>query len=136
MKYGSEHEKKLMWMILERVQDPEESIFRLVMKIEKRAGKSHPTINTKIRDLILMKLQAEITFDEFKEIFIVFFCKTVIFYFLNFKNSINSRHSTFVPKLQNFLKAYLPRFKKGCQNVKKRQIPKPRFFPITQKDKE
>lgn len=69
-------------MILERIDDPEESVFRLILKIEKRGGKTHPTIEQKIRDLILTKLQAEITFEEFKRLFIILFCKIVSLIFI------------------------------------------------------
>lgn len=64
-------------MIIERMMDPTESVFRMVMKVMKRDGKSHPAIEKSIRDLVLKKLQSELTFQEFKDLFIILFCKTV-----------------------------------------------------------
>lgn len=64
-------------MIIERNQDPTESVFRMIMKIAKRDGRSHPAIEKSVRDLVLKKLQSEITFKEFKDIFVILFCKMV-----------------------------------------------------------
>ena len=51
-----------MWMSLERNDDPEESLFKYLMKIEKRRGKTHEEIEKRILKLIIVKLQAEMTY--------------------------------------------------------------------------
>lgn len=77
IKYDSIEEKKAIWMSLERKEDPDESIFKLLMKIEKRKGKSHEQIESRILKRIRTKLQAEMTYDEFENTFLVYFCKLV-----------------------------------------------------------
>jgi len=64
-------------MIVEREHDPEQSLFKLAKKIEKRNGRSHPTIEIKMRAILLNKLQAELTYDQFTHLFIIIFCKMV-----------------------------------------------------------
>ena len=80
MKYDSFEEKRLFWMIVERHQDPEKSVFRLVRKIENRSGKTHESIESRIRAILGYKMQAELTYREFRELFIVLFCKMVSFW--------------------------------------------------------
>ena len=56
IKYDTIEEKKLLWMTFERNEDPEESLFRLLMKIEKRKGKTHSQIEQRILKWIRIKL--------------------------------------------------------------------------------
>jgi hypothetical protein len=64
-------------MIIERIDDPEQSIFKLAAKIEKRKGRTHPAIEAKMRMIIVNKLQAQLTLQEFKNLFMIIFCKMV-----------------------------------------------------------
>ena len=77
IKYESFENKKMVWLILERLHDPEVSIFKLIRKIEKRNNRTHESIEMRIKKLILIKLQSELTYEEFKDLFIIVFCKMV-----------------------------------------------------------
>lgn len=127
IKYSSIEDQKLVWMTLERQEDPEESLFRLLMKIEKRNGRTHEQIESRILKWIRIKLQAEMTYNEFENHFLVYFCKL---------NNINAKHSTFKRKFPNFLEVYVPRIIQAAENVNGKRKKSARHFPITQKDKE
>lgn len=77
MRYETIEDKKLMWMALERGDDPDESIFKLLMKIEKRNGKSHEEIEKRIQKWLALKLRSEMTYQEFEDHFLIHFCKFV-----------------------------------------------------------
>ena len=66
LSYNSLEEKLHTWMIIERLQDPEESIFRMINKIIQK-GKYDERIEVRIRPIMLPKLHSELTFDEFVE---------------------------------------------------------------------
>ena len=66
LSYKSLEEKLHTWMIIERLQDPEESIFRMINKIIQK-GKYDERIEFRIRPIMLPKLHSELTFDEFVE---------------------------------------------------------------------
>lgn len=119
---------KSLWMYLERDFDPEESMFKILKKIEQRNGRMHPKIEILIQKLYKPKIECDISnFEEFKNHFIVLFCKL---------NQINAKHSTFVRKLQNFLKAFIPKLIVAAKELEDKRKSKLRVFPHTQKDEE
>ena len=75
--YEGIEKRKIVWMIMERNQDPEESIFKIILKIVKREGRSHHYLEGNIAKLILQKLQAELSLSQFEHLFVVLFCKMV-----------------------------------------------------------
>ena len=81
LKYSSVEDKKHVWMVLERRYDPEESMFKILKKIESRGGKSHYTIEKLIIKHYKAKLESSIScFEEFVDTFMVLFCKIVTQY--------------------------------------------------------
>lgn len=125
LQYDAMEDVMNTWMIFERVSDPEESVFRLVTKLIQK-GKPDDRIEARIRPLIIPKLHSELTFEEFQELFTIFFCKA---------KDISTKVTTFANKLANNLKTALadtPAIVRGVTNKKKQ----PRSFPMSKKDEE
>lgn len=73
-----------------------------------------------------MKLSSELTYDEFEQLFVVFFCK---------ENSISARTSNFEKKFQSYLEAFIPRITEVAYILKQKFVKTQiRFFPRTEKD--
>lgn len=125
-KYDTLDEKLNSWMIIERVNDPEESVFRLITKLIQR-GKADDRIDSRIRPIILPKLHSELTFDEFQNMFLLFFCKT---------KDISTKVTTFANKLNNNLRTALDGINKIVSNIVGKKTKQPRIFPTSLKDKE
>ena len=127
LSYNSLEEKLHTWMIIERLQDPEESIFRMINKIIQK-GKYDERIEVRIRPIMLPKLHSELTFDEFVEQLTIFLCKA---------KDVNPKLTTFANKLNNTLKTMFESTVEVIQKVyptKKTQAP--RTFPTSQKDRD
>ena len=125
LQYDSMEDKLNTWMTFERVSDPEESVFRLITKLIQK-GKPDERIEARIRPLIIPKLHGELTFDEFQELLMIFFCKA---------KDISTKVTTFANKLTNNLKATLEvtdAVVKAITGKKKRA----RKFPVSKKDEE
>lgn len=79
IRYETIEDKRLLWMALERSDDPDESLFKLIMKIERRNGKTHEEIEKRIHKWLSLKLRSEIQYPEFEDHFLIHFCKFVSF---------------------------------------------------------
>lgn len=125
LQYSSMEDILNTWMIIERVSDPEESVFRLITKLIQK-GKPDERIEAKIRPLIIPKLHSELSFEEFQEQLTIFFCKA---------KDISTKVTTFANKLSNQLKTAL---ENTCSIINpvigKKKVP--RTFPISRKDEE
>jgi hypothetical protein len=124
LKYGTYEDMKMVWMIAERNFDPQDSVFRLVKKLEKR-GKSHPLLEKKFRKLGLQNLQAELTPTEFKHLFIVFF---------SYMCGLNPRARSYQRKFSDYLEIFIPIVMEEHYKFVERRTKKPRIFPFTWKD--
>lgn len=125
-KYDSLEDQLASWMIIERVNDPEESVFRLITKLIQK-GKPDERIDNRIRPIILPKLHGELTFDEFQEMFLIFFCKA---------KDISPKVTTFANKLNNNLKTAFENQRQILSNIKDKKKRPARTFPKSKKDQE
>lgn len=123
--YETMEEKLNTWMILERVSDPEESVFRLITKLIQK-GKEDERIEARIKPLVLPKLHSELTFEEFQELFVLFFCKA---------KDISPKVTTFANKLTNNLRSVLDQTDDIIKSVSGK-AKAARTFPISKKDQE
>lgn len=126
LKYSDYEEKLQVWLILERLHDPEESVFRLINKLIKR-GKSDDRIENRLRLVVGPKLHSELTFEEFKEVFILIFAKM---------NELSPKNPTFISKLSSLLKALMEGAVKTAEQMVEKNKRKARVYPVSQKDLE
>lgn len=125
-KYDTLDDMLASWMIIERVSDPEESVFRLISKLIQR-GRPDERIDNRIRPVILPKLHGELTFDEFQDMFLIFFCKS---------KDISTKVTTFANKLNNNLKTTMDKSQQIISNIVCKKKKPARVFPKSNKDEE
>lgn len=125
LKYDSLEDKHHTWMVMERLHDPEESIFRLVTKLIQK-GKPDDRIDSRIKLVIIPKLHMELTQEEFNELFVIFFCKS---------KEISPKVTTFANKLSNTLKTFFEGINPVIKQITKKKR-EPRTFPMSKKDEE
>lgn len=125
-KYDTMDDKLTAWMIIERVNDPEESVFRLITKLIQK-GKADERIDARIRPLIIPKLHGELTFEEFQEMFLIFFCKA---------KEVSTKVTTFANKLNNNLKSAFEKNDQYLSNIAGKKKRQARIFPTSKKDEE
>lgn len=113
-------------MIVERLHDPEESVFRLLNKLIKK-GKADDRIESRMKLLVCPKLHSELTFEEFKELFILIFAKM---------NELSPKTPTFISKLSSTLKTFMESAMKTVEQMTEKARRKARVFPVSQKDLE
>jgi hypothetical protein len=126
LKYSNNEEKLQVWMIVERLHDPEESVFRLLNKLIKK-GKADDRIESRMKLLVCPKLHSELTFEEFKELFILIFAKM---------NELSPKTPTFISKLSSTLKTFMESAMKTVEQMTEKARRKARVFPVSQKDLE
>lgn len=124
--YETMDDKLAAWMIIERVNDPEESVFRLITKLIQK-GKPDERIDARIRPLIIPKLHGELTFEEFQEMFLIFFCKA---------KEVSTKVTTFANKLNNNLKSTFEKNDEYLANIRGKKKRQARIFPTSRKDEE
>ena len=120
-----EEEQYQFWLIVERNDDPDQSVFKSMKKIKLR--KVTDPIQKFIRERLLSKSMVELTLEEFIENFMIYFSK---------KNSLNSKSSSFERKLKNIIEDLCEKMIEEqtiyFEDGKKRHV----GFPFSKKDQE
>lgn len=124
--YNTFEDKQLFWLVIERNDDPEQSVF----KIQKKSQGRKPTdpFWKIMKDRLVSKSMIELTYEDFCEHFIIFFSK---------KNSLNSKSNIFERKFKITLDETFKNIIESMEecfnlNMKKEAI----HYPITKKDKD
>lgn len=112
-------------MMIERYDDPDESVFKLIKKASGR--RSHDPIHRVLRERLISKGMKEMNHNEFIGHFVVFISR---------KNSLNSKSNIYERKLKITLNEF---FENTIENLRQwfEARKKPVIeFPITKKDKD
>ena len=120
--YQNPEEQLQTWMMLERIDDPEESVFRLIAKkIQK--NKQDERMEQKIKVVLLPKMHKEWSFQEFAETLLLFLAK---------HRDLSAKLTIFANKLSSAFKSVLEN--PGVKPLEKKKPRMARTFPRSQKD--